>query len=863
MKLTPHQAPLYGRCMITVQLTDDELAMEELGAAATACNYFLLFAGSTQRHLSSTLRSGHDTLQALCPAHGCCEEVLVTLCAVTRGDTDTPEEPATLLSHVTPLAEQRFTFLQDFPFDMAQFLVSTVGRTDGLEGAPLLDECHVPLIECERLDESLASALYHIPLPPGWNLLGNQCSESADLHPRETLLHFSARQGLVRVTRFLLQQPGAKDAMRLPNKEGQTPAAIAELRGHASLQRLLAQAEADFGDIDGGPRRVQPGPTDARVVCREPGLHTLTQSVYPGRDPPSLSQSVEHLLHLTSHLHAKRESVLDLPSDCLHTSHDCVEGVQTETTDCPKANLLANSIGNGSSATCGCDSKDNNDDEESEHVVEPPGLIPLEDWVCLESKSSEGQEDVAQNFLGLREQPEGGSPPPVENLTPTGRSQEETDRDEGQEVAEGHHLSGKEVNGVSQSGGELVMGQSPSSDAPVGESRQDGEGSGNDSDLSDGPSLNEEEVENEDLAKEDVTGDDVIPESDVPPGGEGEPPPDVNNVEQNQETAGWDHQDELKQEPDRETIRSESEDVDVDVLAGQETTEKMEIELERELHVDPEPPGAVHGASSDDDVSFQSVGSCVIMDVFHPSEENIPLEEVVEGDHVDQEDDMTTNQSGTCSTTLEEPSEIDGNIEEAGVKEEELSQGTNQIEGPDLLPGQEASMELVEDENSNKDGQSEEMQVIVSELAGPVEKIDASVAEFKPVKTRQQENPSTKPNPVPPPTLHLSLFMHEHMEAIFSLKMLLTGIFNEACVVSVLASWLLGGSWVQIQIRRDHYFLPLKDMCVTLGVGGGVEPPVIFRTLGSHSPVSPRGGNNHRNMAFPVPHAMITVDALS
>ena len=53
---------LQGRCVITVQLADEELAEDEDGV-----DYFLLFAGSTQRHLTSTLRSSHDTLQALCP----------------------------------------------------------------------------------------------------------------------------------------------------------------------------------------------------------------------------------------------------------------------------------------------------------------------------------------------------------------------------------------------------------------------------------------------------------------------------------------------------------------------------------------------------------------------------------------------------------------------------------------------------------------------------------------------------------------------------------------------------------------------------------------------------------------------------
>lgn len=53
---------LQGRCVISVQLTDEELVADDKGV-----DYFLLFAGSTQRHLTSTLRNNHDTLHALCP----------------------------------------------------------------------------------------------------------------------------------------------------------------------------------------------------------------------------------------------------------------------------------------------------------------------------------------------------------------------------------------------------------------------------------------------------------------------------------------------------------------------------------------------------------------------------------------------------------------------------------------------------------------------------------------------------------------------------------------------------------------------------------------------------------------------------
>nr|XP_029137543.1 A-kinase anchor protein 13-like [Labrus bergylta] len=242
MKVNPQQAPLYGRCVITVQLSDEELARDEEGV-----DYFLLFAGSTQRHLTSTLRSSHDTLQALCPAHDCCEVVLVTLCSAGRDvpedpeDPEDPDIPKPRLGCVAPLAEHRFSFVQDLAFDMAQFLVSTAGRDDGLDGALLLDECQIPLQECERLDESLALALHHLALPPGWSLLGNKLTNSTDLDPQETLLHFSARRGLYRVTHFLLRRSGAREALRLANRQGHTPSDIAAQRGNERLLQLLTE----------------------------------------------------------------------------------------------------------------------------------------------------------------------------------------------------------------------------------------------------------------------------------------------------------------------------------------------------------------------------------------------------------------------------------------------------------------------------------------------------------------------------------------------------------------------------------------------------------------------------------------------
>uniref|UniRef100_A0AAZ3NXS8 Uncharacterized protein n=1 Tax=Oncorhynchus tshawytscha TaxID=74940 RepID=A0AAZ3NXS8_ONCTS len=200
-----------GKVVITVQLCDEEQTEDE------ECEeYFLLFSGSSQSHLTSALWSGHDTLHTLCPAHDCCEAVQVTLCRARPG-------------HLP-----RFNFVQDLAFDMAQFLVSQTALR-----AMLLDECQIPLEECERLDESLSLALRHLDLPDGWNLLGTHLRNITE--PQETLVHFAARRGLKRVAVWLLLQPGAPEALRLTNRQGATPASIAQQRSHRDLHQLLTK----------------------------------------------------------------------------------------------------------------------------------------------------------------------------------------------------------------------------------------------------------------------------------------------------------------------------------------------------------------------------------------------------------------------------------------------------------------------------------------------------------------------------------------------------------------------------------------------------------------------------------------------
>ncbi|KAM9460618.1 A-kinase anchor protein 13 isoform 2-T3 [Clarias gariepinus] len=302
MKLNPRQAPLYGSCVLTVQLSDDELCERE------DVEFFLLFTGSTQRHVSTTLRISHDTLQLVCPAHDRYESVVVTLCS---------GGPDGLAHH---LSSEQMCFVKDLALDMAQFLVSAAGQDEGTEGALLLNECHIPLQECEKMDQSLALAFRHLTLPPKWSLLGG------NNEPQETLLHFAARRGLRRVVSFLLQQPGARQALALPNREGVTPAALAQSCGHSALLELLTQEETSTQDSNETHRRVCSG---AYVVQHHPDLNTYSLSAVTesGTTAESLKADVQELRRAI----LQNTTLVKLPhiaQECAEDSEACFEHSQ-------------------------------------------------------------------------------------------------------------------------------------------------------------------------------------------------------------------------------------------------------------------------------------------------------------------------------------------------------------------------------------------------------------------------------------------------------------------------------------------------------------------------------------------------------
>ncbi|XP_036399311.1 A-kinase anchor protein 13-like isoform X2 [Megalops cyprinoides] len=187
----------------------------------------------------------------------------------------------------------------------------------------LLDECQIPLQECERLDESLALALKHLTLPEGWSVLGTNLSSTTAHAPQETLLHFAARRGLRQVAVFLLQQPGGREALRVPNKQGVTPAGVAEKKGHSHLHQLLTQEEVLS---QSGPLTIS---SEGGVVQYHPRLntYTLTVGTAPGCPVPSLQRDVEELRRvIRHHTESKGGPLSQPPFELLNGAQECSTG---------------------------------------------------------------------------------------------------------------------------------------------------------------------------------------------------------------------------------------------------------------------------------------------------------------------------------------------------------------------------------------------------------------------------------------------------------------------------------------------------------------------------------------------------------
>ncbi|KAH0509039.1 A-kinase anchor protein 13 [Microtus ochrogaster] len=217
-----------GDCVVTILLAEEDKVEDD-------AIFYLIFSGSTLYHCTSTRKVSSDTLETIAPGHDCCETVKVLLCASREG------------LPVFVVAEEDFHFVQDEAYDAAQFLATSAGNQQALNFTRFLDRSGPPSGDVNSLDERVALAFRHLKLPAEWNVLGTDHTLH-DGGPRETLMHFAVRLGLLRLTWFLLQKPGGRGALSIHNKEGATPVSLALERGYHKLHQLLTEENAGEPD---------------------------------------------------------------------------------------------------------------------------------------------------------------------------------------------------------------------------------------------------------------------------------------------------------------------------------------------------------------------------------------------------------------------------------------------------------------------------------------------------------------------------------------------------------------------------------------------------------------------------------------
>ncbi|XP_075413984.1 A-kinase anchor protein 13 isoform X3 [Tenrec ecaudatus] len=255
-----------GDCVVTVLLTEEDKVEDDVV-------FYLVFSGSTLHHCTSTRKLSSDTLETIAPGHDCCETVKVLLCAAKEGRP------------VFVVAQEDFHFIQDEAYDAAQFLATCAGNQQALNFTRFLDRSGPPSGDVNSLDEKVALAFRHLKLPAEWNVLG----ADQTLHdgvPRETLMHFAVRLGLLRLTWFLLQKPGGRGALSIHNQEGATPVSLALERGYHKLHQLLIQENAGEPESWSSLSHEIPYEDCSVRHHRELDIYTLTSDSQSQHEPP-------------------------------------------------------------------------------------------------------------------------------------------------------------------------------------------------------------------------------------------------------------------------------------------------------------------------------------------------------------------------------------------------------------------------------------------------------------------------------------------------------------------------------------------------------------------------------------------------
>ncbi|XP_042304394.1 rho guanine nucleotide exchange factor 28 isoform X3 [Sceloporus undulatus] len=220
MELSCTEVPLYGQ--VTVYGKLDKILPED-------AEFYFVYHGSIQRHVSFAKLITDNTLESIIPAHREQEEVSVSVIMY-------PKEGAPMTLDFSSV-----TYKQDTACEIACFLVSHVDCLTSSSHDTLLSTFGLTSEDFRSMDHALTLAMAYKEMPPAWNIIGSS-SEDESKH-KETLLHLTMGLGLVKLSQFLYFQPGGAVAVILPNEDGLTPLDLALQNGHLRLVEIFSKRQ--------------------------------------------------------------------------------------------------------------------------------------------------------------------------------------------------------------------------------------------------------------------------------------------------------------------------------------------------------------------------------------------------------------------------------------------------------------------------------------------------------------------------------------------------------------------------------------------------------------------------------------------
>ncbi|XP_071965697.1 rho guanine nucleotide exchange factor 28-like isoform X2 [Antedon mediterranea] len=228
MAFSPNEAPIYGGGTLVIAFSEDSI----LPDAST--DMYVVFSGSSLRHITLTQQINRNTLHSIIPGHNAFETVSLT---VQTSSTDSCGGKV--------LASGEFTYCEDNIHHIARFLANSSHDPNALNHVDLSGE------DQATFDQNIRLAFENLDLPHSWRML--EYSEHINQAPRETLLHFATRNRLTEFALYLLNKPSKEleIALNLPNQHNELPIQLARERGLENLvQEMQNQALGKRKDFE-------------------------------------------------------------------------------------------------------------------------------------------------------------------------------------------------------------------------------------------------------------------------------------------------------------------------------------------------------------------------------------------------------------------------------------------------------------------------------------------------------------------------------------------------------------------------------------------------------------------------------------